>query len=143
MRQVTVRLDGNAAFLADCLGDHRTASFAYPYGDISPRTKVLAGRHFPVGRGIRAGVNQGLIDLAELKAVPLELRSWSAAEVERWVGEAAANKGWIVFFSHDVSETPTPYGCTPAMLEHALGCVEAAGVEILTVKSGLARAVFA
>jgi peptidoglycan/xylan/chitin deacetylase (PgdA/CDA1 family) len=139
---LTDDLERNDAFLADVLGQHRTASFAYPYGDVSPRTKLLAARAFPVGRGIRAGVNHGLIDLAELKAVPLEQRSWSAAEVEDWIAEAAANMGWIVFFSHDVAETPTPYGCTPAMLEHALETVRAAGIEILPVKSGLARAVF-
>lgn len=132
----------NEAFLTDMLGDHRSGSFAYPYGDVSPRTKTLAARTFPVARGIRAGVNQGMIDLAELKAVPLEARSWTAADVERLIDEAVAAKGWIVFFSHDVAEDPTPYGCTPAMLDHALERLGAAGIEIMPVKSALARAVF-
>ena len=136
----------NAAFLsetlANTLGSQPPSSFAYPFGDISPRTKLLAARAFPVSRGIRPGVNEGMIDLAELKAIPLERRSWSAAEVERLVAQAKANTGWIVFFSHDVAEDPSPYGCTPAMLEHALDALKAAGIEILPVKSALARAVF-
>ena len=125
------------------MGCQPPSSFAYPFGDVSPRTKTLAARAFPVARGIRPGVNEGLVDLAELKAVPLERRSWSAAEVEHWIAQAKAGAGWIVFFTHDVAHEPSPYGCTPAMLEHALDALEAAaGIEILPVKSALARVVF-
>lgn len=131
----------NAAYLSSVLGDgYRPQTFAYPYGEVSPRTKALFARTFPLSRGIRAGVNGSLSDLSQLRAVPLEARSWSAAEVERWVAAARACKGWLVFFSHDVAEDPSPYGCTPAMLEHALGCVRDAGFEILTVKDALAKA---
>lgn len=127
----------NAAFLSERLGE-TPVSFAYPYGDISPRTKALFGRTFASSRGIRPGVNGPISDLAQLRAYPLELRSSTEAMVEHWVEAARASKGWLIFFGHDVSDDPTPYGCTPAMLAHALGCVRKAGIDILTVRDALA-----
>lgn len=140
-RELQADLDRNRDFVADAVGQTEFATFAYPYGDASPRTKLLAGRRFPGSRGIRAGVNGRSLDLGQLRAVPLEIRSWTAEAVERHVETARQTNGWIVFFSHDVSDTPSPYGATPAMLEHALGEVRGAGIEILTVKDALRRAV--
>jgi peptidoglycan/xylan/chitin deacetylase (PgdA/CDA1 family) len=132
--------DRNQAFVDEVLGPTPLSSFAFPYGDASPRTKALASRRFPVSRGIRAGVNGPTLDLGQLRAVPLEIRDWSAAAVERHVEQARASRGWIVFFSHDVSEDPSPYGATPAMLEHAVARAHAAGMAMLPVREALARA---
>ena len=114
-------LERNAIFLREALGkDLEPFSFAYPYGQLDPRTKRLLAGLYPSCRGIHPGVNGATSDLAQLKAIALERRSWNANTVERWIDVARAQKAWVVFFSHDVSADPTPYGCTPAMLEHAL-----------------------
>ncbi len=131
--------DRNVAFVREALGQDGFASFAFPYGDASPRTKKLASARFPVSRSVYSGVNSGEIDLAQLRAVPLEIRNWKAAEVEARVAEAVRSTGWIVFFSHDVSDSPSPYGATPEMLEHALATVRAAGIDILPVREALGR----
>ena len=91
---------------------------------------------------MQGGINAGIVDLAQLKAEPLERRSWRADLIEGKVAEAVARKGWLILFTHDVSEEPSPYGCTPAMLEHALACLRDAGVEVLPVKHALAKATF-
>ena len=132
----------NDGFVREVLGDYPMTSFAYPYGDVSPRTKVLFSNKFASNRGIRAGVNAGMIDLAQLKAVGLEQRSWTPAMVEQAVAEAIERNGWIIFFTHDISDDPSPYGATPAMLEHALETLTVAQVDILPVKHALARTVF-
>jgi len=139
---LVAEVEKNAAFIRGALGDLPPSSFAYPYGEVTPRTKALFAKLFPVSRGIYPGVNTGVIDLAQLKAVPLERRSWNAAEVEGHIAHAAATGGWIVFFSHDVCDEPSPYGATPHMLEHALAAVRDAGIEALPVKHALARAAF-
>jgi peptidoglycan/xylan/chitin deacetylase (PgdA/CDA1 family) len=134
-------LDRNAVFLREALGfDPGPLSFAYPYGQVCTRTKRLMAGRFPSSRGIHAGVNGPSADLAQLRAIPLERRSWKAARIERWIGEARARTGWLVFFSHDVSDDPSPYGCTPAMLEHAVAATRAAGFDIAPVKQALAMA---
>lgn len=134
--------DRNAAFLRDTLGDAPAVSFAYPYGELSARTKALFAGRYASCRGVHGGLNVGLADLADLQAEPLETRSWSAQQVETAVADAAARRGWLIFFTHDVSETPSPYGCTPAMLDHALATLAAARIEVLPVKAALARATF-
>ena len=132
----------NQAFVTEVLGDYRPSSFAYPYGDVSPRIKRLFARRFPSSRGIRWGVNAGLIDLAQLKAIGLERRAWRPSAIERAVEKAATRNGWIIFFTHDVSDTPSRFGATPEMLDHTLSCVRARGIDILPVKDALARAAF-
>jgi peptidoglycan/xylan/chitin deacetylase (PgdA/CDA1 family) len=132
----------NQAFVTEVLGDYRLSSFAYPYGDVSPRIKRLFGSRFPASRGIRCGVNTGVIDLAHLKAIGLEHYCWRPAVVERAVEKAAACNGWIIFFTHDVSDTPSRFGATPEMLDYALSCIRARGIDILPVKHALARAAF-
>lgn len=132
----------NAAFVRETVGDLRMSSFAYPYGELSARTKRLYGPLFATARGVQGGVNAGVVDLAQLRGEPLERRSWSPERIEARVAETVAKGGWLVLFSHDVSDDPSPYGCTPAMLEHALATLAAAGVEVLPVKHALARATF-
>jgi peptidoglycan/xylan/chitin deacetylase (PgdA/CDA1 family) len=134
-------LERNAIFLKELLGEVEPLDFAYPYGEVSPRTKRLTGARFASARGIHPGVNGPVADLSQLRAIPLERRSWSAAEVERWIAAAKAVNGWLVFFSHDVSDDPSPYGATPAMLEHALAAAQGAGFDLEPVAKVLARAV--
>jgi peptidoglycan/xylan/chitin deacetylase (PgdA/CDA1 family) len=131
-------LERNAVFLRDALGEAGPLSFAYPYGEVSPRTKRLAAGRFASCRGIHPGLNGAGTDLAQLRAIPLERRSWRAAEVERWIEAAEAARAWIVFFSHDVSDDPSPYGCTPAMLDHALARVQARSFALAPVRDALA-----
>jgi peptidoglycan/xylan/chitin deacetylase (PgdA/CDA1 family) len=134
--------DRNAAFLAGHLGGERPCSYAYPYGEASPRTKALMAQRFATARGIAKGVNAGAIDLAELKAIPLEARRWRPDAIDAAIARAAAHAGWLVFFTHDVDAAPTPFGVTPQMLDYLLERLTAAGVEILPVKHAMAKAAF-
>lgn len=138
-------LKADAARNEDALAgllDHRMNSYAYPYGAVSPRDKAVMGARYATARGIRPGVNAGMIDLAQLRAVPLEYRRWVPAEIDVAVSAAAARPGWVIFFTHDVSETPSPFGCTPAMLEYVMQRLAEAGVETIPVRQAMARAVF-
>ncbi len=131
----------NAAVLAPLL-DQRMSNYAYPYGEVSPRAKAAMGARFATARGIRPGVNAGKIDLAQLRAMPLEHRRWVPAEIDGAVARAAAEPGWVIFFTHDVSESPSPFGCTPAMLEYTLERLSSAGIDTIPVRQAMARAVF-
>jgi peptidoglycan/xylan/chitin deacetylase (PgdA/CDA1 family) len=135
-------LDRNALFMTTELGEQDLCSYAYPYGQISPRTKAVMGQRYSSARGVRSGVNAKTLDLAELKAIPIEYRRWIPEEIDAAIAQAQALSGWVIFFTHDVSDAPSPFGCTPAMLDHVLARLAAAQVDILPVKHALARAVF-
>jgi len=135
-------VDRNAAFVQDVLGDYVLSSFAYPYGEACPRTKHLVGQRFATSRGIRKGVNGRVMDLSQLKAVGVEHWWWTPAYIEAAVAKAKRENGWLILFTHDVSDAPSRYGATPHMLEHALEALKAADIEVLPVKHALARAMF-
>jgi peptidoglycan/xylan/chitin deacetylase (PgdA/CDA1 family) len=129
----------NREFLSERLPRMEFSSFAYPYGDVSARVKALAAQHYTTARGIRPGVNINPIDLALLNAMPLESRSWTAPAMEDLAREAARTNGWLILFTHDVDETPSPYGVTPAMLSQALDIALGHRLEILPVGAAAAR----
>jgi peptidoglycan/xylan/chitin deacetylase (PgdA/CDA1 family) len=133
----------NASFVSQRLGRPiALAGYAYPQGDVSPLAKALASRRYASARGVTAGVNKGWIDLAQLRAIPIEIRRWRPKEIDRAIARAAQTAGWLIFFTHDVDETPTPFGCTPDMLCHLLDRLKAERIELLPVKHAMARAVF-
>ncbi len=129
-------LDRNAAFLREEAGV-MPATFAYPYGLFSPASLPVTAARFRGARRVRGGANAGRLDLRRIAAVPLEARSWSAARMEAAVADVARRRGWLVLFTHDVAPEPTPYGCTPAMLEHALEALARAGIEVMPVAQAL------
>ena len=129
-------LDRNAAFLREEAG-LKPATFAYPFGLMSPASMGVAAKRFRGARRVRGGVNAGVLDPRRIAAVPLEARSWTAEGLEAAVARTVRRRGWLVLFTHDVSPQPTPYGCTPQMLEHALETLARAGVEMTPVAEAL------
>jgi hypothetical protein len=51
--------------------------------------------------------------------------------------EAVANSGWLIFYSHDVAAEPSPYGCSPSLLRHALDAAIRRKIPILNVADAL------
>jgi peptidoglycan/xylan/chitin deacetylase (PgdA/CDA1 family) len=128
----------NARFVRETLGDVRLVSFAYPYGDATLAAKRAAMRVFACARGVDAGLNRRRIDLAQLKAVGLEAERGGLDFVLPFVAAAARERAWLIVYSHDVSDRPGRFGCKPEELDQLIREARAAGLEILTVKDGLA-----
>ena len=124
----------NRAFLETFLGGHAPASYAFPFGAVSPRTKRFFAPRFTNARGVHPGVNHGAVDLAQLRAVSMERRCWNPQWIETAIRRAKARDGWLAFYTHDVSESPGPYGSTPAMLTHVLERLREEGIEIRTMR---------
>ena len=128
----------NAEFITRHLGNYKLSTFAYPYGEVSIASKSLMGRLFPNCRGIWSGVNKGRIDFAQLRAVPLDA-SLDPARVPSLLDETQRSNGWLIFFTHDVSETPRAYGCTPRQLARVMEDVLDRGIEILPMRNAADR----
>jgi peptidoglycan/xylan/chitin deacetylase (PgdA/CDA1 family) len=133
----------NQQFLTRHLGEARLVSFAYPYGDITSTAKRFAVKHFSSARGIHAGLNRGRLDLGQLKAVGFEARKMNEDVIEEHIARAAALRAWLVVYTHDVQDRPTPYGCRPDDLDRLLRAAKSAGLEILPIKAALAKRAFA
>ena len=125
---ISETLSKNAAFVKSITGLPELKSFSYPFGIASVGTKRLLGSKFMTCRGLYPGVNAGWVDFSQLNGISLHR---SDLDVERTLKRS----GWLIFVGHDVSEEPSPYGCTPKVLENTLRMVSTAGIEILTMSA--------
>jgi peptidoglycan/xylan/chitin deacetylase (PgdA/CDA1 family) len=114
-----------------------TTSFCYPFGRVSyPRKRQLEAR-FDTCRGIYEGVNSGIVDLALLRVIELYDRTLTPEKLERVLREARERNGWLIFYTHDVAETPSWIGCSPRLLRKTLAAVQGEGMQCLTVRAAL------
>jgi peptidoglycan/xylan/chitin deacetylase (PgdA/CDA1 family) len=127
----------NREFLSRFLNGKPPVSYAFPFGRVSPRIKRFYASRFESARGTHAGINIGRVDLAQLNVVSLEIRRWNDEAIETSIHRALHSHGWLILYTHDVSDNPTPYGTTPKMLDWALGRVAAARIEMLPVREAL------
>jgi hypothetical protein len=102
--------------------------------------KAQLKKIFRSSRGIIPGVNSGVVDLQFLRAAPLINRDIDRAEIDRLFDQTVATNGWLIFYSHDVADEPSPYGCSPSLLRHALDAAVRRNVAIQTVTDALRTA---
>jgi len=116
----------------------RPTTFAYPFGEVAPATKrALAGR-FALMRALHPGLITAGADLNQAPAVGVEGED-GETHARRWLNRAAGRKAWLILYTHDVADAPTPWGCTPAALERLADTALAAGFEVVTVAEGARR----
>jgi hypothetical protein len=60
-----------------------------------------------------------------------------ADAIEHAFDQAQTANGWLIFYSHDVTERPSPYGCTPALMKHALEAASRRQMPVLTMAEAL------
>jgi len=132
-------IERNRSYFRNIDSSIRLENFAYPYGLASVWRKPQLARIFRSARGIFPGVNSDVIDLQFLRASPLVNCEIDTDGVDRYFDEAVASGGWLIFYGHDVVDAPSPYGCTPALLRHALTAAQRRGMPIVTVAEALRR----
>ncbi|WP_292082921.1 MULTISPECIES: polysaccharide deacetylase family protein [unclassified Brevundimonas] len=123
-------LDANDAALHR-LGAH-PVHFAYPYGEVSPRAKKQLGARYASLRGVHKGLVHDGGDRNQLPGVGIEGADGELV-ARGWIDRAVAEKAWLILYTHDVRETPSPWGCTPDALERLIRHARAAGCDIRTV----------
>ena len=148
---VSGRETSTAAFVKDVL-DGRAAmqsipgllvsdNFAYPFGAVTAATKRAVGRTMLSCRGIFRGVNGSVVDLNLLRANPLYGGVEQLSAIQRLLARAQELGGWLIFYTHDVQDPPSRYGCTPALLESAVKATLDISARVMTVSQVLADAV--
>jgi peptidoglycan/xylan/chitin deacetylase (PgdA/CDA1 family) len=137
---LAAEIEKNRRYLLALDPSIRIENFAYPYGLGSVSRKGQLAKTFRSSRGIIPGVNSGLVDLQYLRATPLVDQHLDGAAIERVFDQAVATRGWLIFYGHDVAAAPSPYGCSPSLLRHALDAASRRNIPILSVANALQRA---
>ncbi len=140
LEELAADLDRNAAFLRRFTPDGEPPrDFAFPYCASSVRTRRLFADRFATCRGGGGRINRGDIDLSFLGAVEIRQPEAEAAAQTKWIDDLAENPGWLIFYTHDVSDTPTPYGCTPETFERLVAHAVESGAAVLTIRQAMER----
>ena len=112
-------------------------NFAYPFGYGSFGRKRQLKTEFNSCRSIVPGVNFGAVDLQFLRAIPLIDQRIDRDGIERAFDDAQNNNGWLIFYGHDVADRPSPYGCSPALMIHALEAASRRQIPVLNMAEAL------
>jgi peptidoglycan/xylan/chitin deacetylase (PgdA/CDA1 family) len=135
--ELVADLERNRRFLKGINGAITVRNFAYPYGDLSFRTKRYLETRFDSCRSLLRGVNEGSADLGALKTCPLENATIDRGEILEFIAKAVKVNGWLIFSSHDVEDVPSQFGVTPDLLAFAVGAAGDAGCRLVTIADGL------
>lgn len=130
----------NRRFLEGLDSSIRLENFAYPYGVASVTRKTQLAGTFRSSRGILPGVNHGNVDLQFLRAMPLVTQHLDDDGIEHILDETVRTGGWLIFYGHDVTARPSPYGCTPRLMRRALEAAAQRRLPIVSVAEALRRA---
>jgi peptidoglycan/xylan/chitin deacetylase (PgdA/CDA1 family) len=134
---MAAEIEKNRNFLLSLDPSIRIENFAYPYGVGSVARKGQLDEIFHSSRGVLPGVNSGTVDLQYLRSTPLINRDIDEGGIDRAFDETVATNGWLIFYSHDVVDEPSPYGCSPSLLRHALDAATRRNMPILSVADAL------
>ena len=120
------------------MGAPSPRTHAYPYGETTNRLKDGLPPRFACARGVLPGLNHGRTDLAQLRAFALFGENWTE-RLRAALTRAAKRKAWVIAFTHDVSEAPSPWGTRGGDLDALLGAAKRLGFAVLPVTAALER----
>lgn len=117
---------------------HSPRSIAYPYGETTWPLKAVLPPRFASARGVLPGVNVGRVDLAQLRAHALFGAGWRD-RMRAALKRAVKRKGWLIGFTHDIADAPSPWGTKGADLDALLRSAHELGFVVLPVTAALER----
>jgi peptidoglycan/xylan/chitin deacetylase (PgdA/CDA1 family) len=108
-------------------------SLSYPISWPRPATKRRIGSFFECARGGGQTFNVGVVDLNYLEAFFIEQSRDDFDAIKHIIDDNTRAVGWLIFATHDVCDSPTRFGCTPALFERIVDYAEKSGAHVLPV----------
>ena len=127
----------NSAALDRLFPGAQFKTFSYPISLPRPLTKAKIVGHFLCCRGGGQTLNAGETDLNQLSAFFLEKSRGNIQAVKDLIDRNRQVGGWLIFATHDISDNPTPYGCTPEFFEQVVEYASKSGAQIVPVIKAL------
>jgi glycosyltransferase involved in cell wall biosynthesis/peptidoglycan/xylan/chitin deacetylase (PgdA/CDA1 family) len=127
----------NRAALNRLFPDAEFKTFSYPIRLPRPQTKARVAEYFLCCRGGGQTSNIGKVDLNQLSAYFLEKSRDDFQAVKDLIDSNRQACGWLIFVTHDISDKPTPFGCTPGFFERVVQYAISSGAQIVPVIEAL------
>lgn len=130
-------IDRNQNLLGS-LGISPCATFAYPFGQTKPQIKQALESQFAGLRGIQPGIHERGADLNQIKSMPLFGGERVAAAI-RVIEQLNARPAWVTFFTHDIRQDHSDWGCSPDDMSAIIAAVLKSGADVLPVAAAIDR----
>lgn len=130
-------VDRGRKAMEEIAGERDFGDFSYPFGHVTFMTKKTLGPRMSSCRGIFPGVNGPDIDLNLLQSNSLYGELDQFEKARKLILENEKQKGWLIFYTHDVRSNPSAYGCTPSLLESTAAFALERSCRMLTVRGVL------
>lgn len=127
----------NRSVLRTILPGAEFRNFSYPISLPRPISKAKIGDYFLSCRGGGQTLNAGQADLNQLAAYFLEQSRHNISLVKEIIEHNRRVCGWLIFATHDISENPSPYGCTPDFFEQVVEYAARSGSRLMSVTQAL------
>ena len=127
----------NSTSIRAILPSYNFRSFAYPFGRVTLRAKKIVGGLFDCCRGTYDGINSGHTDLNLLRCNRLYSETVPISKVKTTIEENEKMGGWVIFYTHDVRENYSSWGCSPDYFESVVKYASESGSRILTISDAL------
>jgi len=137
-REFAENCENNRQMAASVLGGYSLRNLSFPFGHASFGAKRILRSRYDTCRSTESGTNIDPVDLSFLRATPMYSR-FDIDTVKRLISENTKAKSWLILYTHDVTENPSPYGCTPDYFEEILDCALGSGADIVTVAEAVTR----
>ncbi|MGE0754804.1 MAG: polysaccharide deacetylase family protein [Alphaproteobacteria bacterium] len=126
-------------FTRSCTKNKRVAAdygihlkhFSFPQGGMTAASKHFICKNYDSARGGFEGINNGKIDIFNLFGVPFYEQKLKKSN--DFVDIISDNGGWLVLYSHDVSDSPSEHGITARSLEALLATLRQRNIRIKPV----------
>jgi len=128
---------GREAIL-DFTGASAPQHFCYPYGHFKFPLISWVRRGMASCRCTVHGINFSPVSLSLLLANPLYSGEIDFARIEHMMQLNVVKRGWLIFYTHDVCERPSPWGCTPKDFEKVVRLAARTRVRILSINRAVA-----
>ena len=130
-------VDRNAEAARELFDGQRFHNYAYPFGGTRPALKRALRERFATCRSVEPGLNVDRVDLARLCANAVEHANFDLDALRALLEDNRKRGGWLLFYTHDVQEQPSRFGCTPDELDAVVASAVHVGSEVLPVNSAL------
>lgn len=130
-------LDRNEEVLDTFQASIQQRNFAYPYNRGALRHRHLFADRYDTARAGGDRINRGKVNRSFLWGMEIRQPESDALALVEQIDAVVAEPGWLVFFTHDISETPTPFGCRPSTFRRLVEHAVARGCLVLPVRDAL------
>lgn len=112
-------------------------NFAYPYNSAKWRARQLFAERYNSCRGGGNRINRGRVNRDFLYGVEIGREQGSFAELAAYIDDLVKKPGWLIFFTHDIDENPSDYGCTREIFEKLVALAVEKSCRIMPVRDAL------